>query len=65
MTPKLTELAVKNAKATGKARKIADAHGLYLHVEPTGAKYWRYRGCYCFSCYLWRLAEKIHLISIG
>lgn len=22
-------------------------------------------GCYCFSCYLWRLAEKIHLISIG
>jgi len=43
MTPKLTELAVKNAKATSKARKIADAHGLYLHVEPTGAKYWRYR----------------------
>ncbi|MBP6528803.1 MAG: integrase arm-type DNA-binding domain-containing protein [Burkholderiales bacterium] len=43
MAQKLTELAVKNAKATGKARKIADAHGLYLHVEPTGAKYWRYR----------------------
>ena len=43
MAQKLTELAVKNAKATDKARKIADAHGLYLHVEPTGAKYWRYR----------------------
>ncbi len=43
MAQKLTELAVKNAKATGKARKIADAHGLYLHVEPTGAKYWRFR----------------------
>ena len=43
MAQKLTDLVVKNAKATGKARKIADAHGLYLHVEPTCAKYWRYR----------------------
>ena len=43
MRQKLTELAVKNAKAPATARKIADANGLYLHVEPTGAKYWRYR----------------------
>jgi integrase len=43
MRQKLTELAVKNAKAVGKPRKLADANGLYLHVEPTGAKYWRYR----------------------
>ena len=43
MRQKLTELAVKNAKAPGNARKIADANGLYLHVESTGAKYWRYR----------------------
>ena len=34
---------VKNAKPGDKARKIADANGLYLHVEPSGAKYWRYR----------------------
>jgi integrase len=44
MRQKLTDLAVRNAKASGgKPRKIADANGLYLHVEPTGAKYWRYR----------------------
>jgi Arm DNA-binding domain len=44
MRQKLTDLAVKNAKALAcTPRKIADANGLYLHVEPTGAKYWRYR----------------------
>jgi len=41
---KLTDLAVKNAKPNGeRARKLADANGLYLHIETTGAKYWRYR----------------------
>lgn len=43
MRQKLTDLAVKSAKAVGNASKFADANGLYLHVEPTGAKYWRYR----------------------
>lgn len=40
-----TDLHAKHAKATadGKPRKIKVAHGLYLHVEPAGGKYWRYR----------------------
>jgi len=44
MAQKLTDLAVKNAKPNEtKSRKMADANGLYLQVEPTGSKYWRYR----------------------
>jgi integrase len=45
MAQKLTELFVKNAKpkVVGKPSKYPDGHGLYIHVEPTGAKYWRYR----------------------
>lgn len=44
MRQKLTDLAVRNAKPNGdKARKMADANGLYLHVDPNGSKYWRYR----------------------
>ena len=45
MAQKLTELFVKTAKpkVAGKPSKYPDGHGLYLHVEPTGAKYWRYR----------------------
>jgi hypothetical protein len=43
MRQKLSELAVKNVKAPATARKIAGANDLYLHVEPTAAKYWRYR----------------------
>lgn len=37
----LTDSACKNAKPTDKARKMADAHGLYLEVMPSGARYWR------------------------
>lgn len=38
---KLTETAVKNAKAKDKAFKLADGAGLYLEVMPNGSKYWR------------------------
>ena len=38
---KLTETAVKNAKAKEKSFKLADGAGLYLEVMPNGAKYWR------------------------
>jgi integrase len=45
--PKLTELTVKNAKAGAARREIPDAvcPGLYLVVQPSGAKSWttRYR----------------------
>lgn len=37
----LTVKAVDAAKPREKAYKLADAHGLYLFVSPTGAKSWR------------------------
>lgn len=37
----LTELAVKKAKATDKAQKLSDGRGMYLQIQPDGAKYWR------------------------
>ena len=41
----LSDVAVKNAKAEGKARKLADEKGLYLLVKPlpdgSCGKYWR------------------------
>lgn len=37
----LTAIQVKTAKATDKPQKLSDGGGLYLQVQPTGAKYWR------------------------
>jgi hypothetical protein len=37
----LTVKAVDAAKPREKAYKLADAHGLYLFVSPTGTKSWR------------------------
>lgn len=37
----LTDTACKNARSKEKPYKLADAHGLYLEVQPNGAKYWR------------------------
>lgn len=37
----LTDTALKNAKPTGKAFKMADAGGLYLLVTPAGSRLWR------------------------
>ncbi len=40
----LTPLSVKNAKPNdGKRREIPDGRGLYLVVQPSGAKSWAYR----------------------
>ena len=38
---KLTHVQVKNAQAQGKAYKFSDGKGLYLLVNPNGAKYQR------------------------
>jgi integrase len=45
MAKKLTALAVENAKAGSKRIEVPDAAlpGLYLVVQPTGAKSWAYR----------------------
>lgn len=37
----LTDIQVRNAKADGKPRKLADAYGLYLYVSAAGGKSWR------------------------
>jgi integrase len=37
----LTDVQVRNAKADGKPRKLADGNGLYLYVSTTGGKSWR------------------------
>jgi integrase len=40
---KLTDRAIKNAKASTKIRKLSDGNGLVLVVYPNGSKYWVYR----------------------
>ncbi len=37
----LAELEVEKAKATDKPQKLSDGGGMYLQVQPDGAKYWR------------------------
>jgi len=39
----LSDMQVRRAKAQGKLVKLFDGHGLYLEVQPSGAKFWRFR----------------------
>jgi hypothetical protein len=39
----LTDTAIKTAKAKDKAYRLADSEGLFIHVMPTGKKFWRMR----------------------
>ncbi len=43
----LTDTQVRSAKPSQRPRKLTDSRGLYLHVMPSGGKYWRYD--YCFE----------------
>ncbi|MDR2870833.1 MAG: integrase arm-type DNA-binding domain-containing protein [Deferribacteraceae bacterium] len=52
----LTDTAIRNIKATGKVQKITDGDGLYLHVNPKGEKFWRFR--FSFN-------KKRNIISFG
>ncbi|MGR4895385.1 Arm DNA-binding domain-containing protein [Stenotrophomonas sp. LARHCG68] len=52
----LTDMAARNAKAKDKPYKLAAGAGLYLHVMPNGARYWRMK-------YRWDGKEK--LLAIG
>lgn len=52
----LTDAAVRNAKPGPKPYKLTDGGGLYLLVQPTGAKLWRYK---------FRLNGKEGLHSLG
>jgi integrase len=52
----LTDLAIKKARPSDKAYKIFDSGGLYLQVEPSGGKLWRYK---------YRFDGKHRLLAIG
>lgn len=52
----LTDIKIRQAKATDKPIKLTDAHGLYLEVKPNGSKLWRYR---------FRIDGKENLFAIG
>ena len=42
-TLKLTDITIKRAKPSEGAYKLSDGGGLFLQVEPTGGKLWRYK----------------------
>jgi hypothetical protein len=39
----LSDAQVKRAKVEAKLVKLFDGHGLYLEIQPTGGKFWRFR----------------------
>lgn len=39
----LTDIQVRNAKASAAPYKLTDGNGMFLLVQPNGAKYWRLR----------------------
>jgi len=43
---KLSELAIKGAKLTDKPYKLGDGAGLFLVIEPSGKKWWKYRAIF-------------------
>ncbi|MBV6415836.1 MAG: Prophage integrase IntS [Steroidobacteraceae bacterium] len=38
----LTDSQIRSAKPSDRSRKLADSRGLYLHLMPSGARYWRF-----------------------
>ena len=52
----LTDVKIRQAKATDKALKLVDSAGLYLEIKPNGSKLWRYR---------YRIAGRENLYAIG
>jgi integrase len=52
----LTDIKIKNAKPAEKPFKISDGGGLFIVVQPTGGKWWRYK---------YRFAGKEKLLALG
>ncbi|WP_284890599.1 integrase arm-type DNA-binding domain-containing protein [Burkholderia sp. lyk4-R2A-23] len=52
----LTDIKIRQAKAGNKPTKLTDSNGLYLLVNPSGSKLWRYK---------YRIAGKENLFAIG
>ena len=55
-TMALSDVAIRKAKPTAKPQKLADGGGLYLLVNPTGSKLWRWK---------YRLAGREKLLALG
>lgn len=53
----LTDIAVKSFKPTTKRLEIAGGRGLYLVVQPSGAKSWVYRGRSRGEWVKWKLGD--------
>ena len=52
----LTDTAIRKAKPKDKPFKLSDSGGLYLLVQPSGSKWWRYK---------YRFAGKEKLLALG
>ncbi len=39
----LTDIAIRSARSREKPYKLTDQRGLYLLIQPTGGKLWRYK----------------------
>lgn len=52
----LTDIKCKSTKPTEKPQKLGDSGGLYLHVMPSGSKYWRMK---------YRIHGKEKLLALG
>ncbi|MDZ4251488.1 MAG: tyrosine-type recombinase/integrase [Sulfuritalea sp.] len=52
----LTDTGIRATKPTDKARKLADEKGLYLLIQPTGTKLWRFD---------YRFADKRKTLALG
>lgn len=52
----LTDVKIRQAKATDKVLKLTDGNGLHLEVKPNGSKLWRYR---------YKIAGKENLFAVG
>ncbi len=52
----LTQLAITAAKAQAKPYRLGDGGGLYLLVEPSGGKSWRFR---------YKIRGKENMLSFG
>ncbi len=52
----LSEMTIRKAKPGAKPYKLSDGDGLFLLVQPTGGKWWRYK---------YRFAGKEKLLALG
>ena len=52
----LVDADIRRLKPEGKTYRVKDTHGLYLFVEPTGSRLWRYR---------YKLGGKESMCSLG